>query len=366
MTGFYRAERAYLKHEKTRGIAPTTLKVRAGVLSGFLRFCEASGIGDPSEITRGFLEGYLYRESVRASRIRKGQPLSRRTVEQGWSIINGFLGYLVKKGALLRNAAAELDMGKRLKTFKKPPTKEAIAALLATPGGNPIGLRDKAIFETFYSTGIRRAELCALDLEDCDRAAGTVRVNEGKGGKGRVVPIGKKALEAIGRYLRSGRPALRPRGPALFVGEWGERLKPPTLNYIFWRWCVKAGIEPRITPHLLRHAFATHLLENGAPVRHVQAMLGHAWIGTTQIYTHVSIKTMKETLARLEPRARIEEGAPTPEPPPETRPPKERLIYTMPSRRRPEEPPRMNPEELRAAMDRLDPRTRLEREAPSP
>lgn len=366
MTGFSRAVRDYFRHEKSRGIASSTLAGRSVKLSAFLRACEAAGLQDLSEITPAFLEEYLYRESLRPSRIKKGQTQSRLTVQDTWAVINGFLGYLAKRGALLRNAAAEVEMGKRSKAFRTAPPKEAIFALLAAPGKNPMGLRDRAIFETFYSTGLRRAEICALNLEDCDRAGGTVRVNGGKGGKDRVVPIGKKALEAIGRYLRGGRPDLRPRGPALFVGEWGERLRPPTVNYIFWRWCEKAGIEPRITPHLLRHAFATHLLENGAPVRHVQAMLGHAWIGTTQIYTHVDIKHLRGEMERLGTRPALEAEAAGPEPEPETRPPQERLTYKMPSRRRPPEPPRMNPEELRDAMDRLDPRSRIEGEAPLP
>lgn len=368
---FWEAERDYLEHEKSRGIKPGTLKGCAVYLAHFFRACGAAGITDPSEITPAFLEEYLHRESVRPSRVRKGQAQSRLTIESKWSVLHGFLGYLVKRGALLGNAAAALEMGKRAKSFRKPPTKKAIAALLAAPGKDPVGLRDRAIFETLYGTGIRRAELCALNLADVDRAGGTLRINQGKGGKDRLVPIGKKALGAIGRYLQDGRPRLRPKGPALFTGEWGERLKPPTLNSIFERRCKAAKVEPLITPHLLRHAFATHLLENGAPVRHVQAMLGHSWIGTTQIYTHVSIKAMKEALARLEPRFRIEEDA-CPEPLQEAGSPQERPLYRLPAQyHRPPEPPRLTAEELAQAMALLDPRSRLEgkgssAKAPSP
>ena len=145
-----------------------------------------------------------------------------------------------------------------------------------------------------------------MNLCDCDRAAATVRVNAGKGGKDRLVPIGEKALLALGRYLQKGRPALKPHGSALFVNGYGDRLHPKVLNTLFAHWSEQAGIEPPITPHLLRHAFATHLLENGADVRHVQAMLGHAQIETTARYTHVSFKALRDTMRRLDPRAALE------------------------------------------------------------
>ncbi len=189
---------------------------------------------------------------------------------------------------------------------RRPPSREALAALLAAPGEDRFGLRDRAIFETLYSTGLRRAELCALNLEDCDRAAGIVRVNQGKGGKDRLVPIGAKALEALARYLRQSRPVFHPHGPALFMNQYGQRMKAAGLNSLFKRYSLNLGLDPPVTPHLLRHAFATGLLERGAGIRHVQAMLGHARIETTQIYTHVSPQHLQRDIERFHPRPRLE------------------------------------------------------------
>ena len=314
MEAFSHAAREYFEHERARGAFASTLDVAACELRRFFRSMEAEGTTAPAEITQAALESYLYQESLRPSRCRKGQPLSRRTVAHELEVIKSFLGYLVKTGALLRNEAAKVEPRKLPRTFRQAPPREHIALLLAAPGGTPAGLRDKAILELLYSTGLRRAELCALDLCHVDRAGAVVMVRKGKGGKDRLVPVGERALQALARYLQSGRPKMNPRGAALFVGEWGERLKTKTLNCNFSRWCEKAGIEPPITPHLLRHAFATHLLENGAGIRHVQAMLGHSWIGTTQVYTHVDIRHLKEEMDRLDIRGGLENPAPeTPE-----------------------------------------------------
>jgi site-specific recombinase XerD len=164
------------------------------------------------------------------------------------------------------------------------------------------------VFEVLYSTGLRRAELRALDMTDCDRSAETIRVNCGKGGKDRLVPVGRMALEAVDAYLGLARPLMRPHDRSLFVGAGGKRLKPNALNAIFSTRSDEAQPLPRITPHLMRHAFASHLLDNGASIRHVQAMLGHALIETTAMYTHVTAKGLREALARANPREAMERG----------------------------------------------------------
>lgn len=310
MEGFARAAREYFQHEKARGAFASTLAVEACELRRFFRSMEEQGAKDPSEVSRDAIQRYLYLESLRPSPYRKGQPLSWRTVHHEWSVIKRFLGYFVKMGAILRNEAAALEPRKHPRAFRQAPPKEHIALLLASTGETPAGLRDRAIFELTYSAGLRRAELCALDLGHVDRAGGVVTVRKGKGGKDRLVPAGERALQALGRYLQHGRPKMGPRTPALFVDRWGGRLKPSLLNAIFNLRCEAAKIEPPITPHHLRHAFATHLLENGAGIRHVQAMLGHSWIGTTQIYTHVDIKHLREEMNRLDIRGALENPAP--------------------------------------------------------
>lgn len=298
--------RDYLERAKAKGLARSTREVYACQLRRFLRWLNHRAIEDPSEIGQEILEAYFLEEGQRRARGRIERPVSRASLHHQRSVLRGFLGHLEQEGAVLRNEAQDVDLGRLPRTFKRPPPREAIRRLLKAPGETPAGLRDRALFELLYSTGLRRAEACALDLGDVDRSAATVRVNAGKGGKDRLVPAGEKALQTLGRYLHKGRPALKPHSPALFVNEWGDRLKPKVLNTVFQHWCAEAGIEPAITPHLLRHAFATHLLENGAAARHVQAMLGHAQIETTARYTHVSFRALSDAVRRLDPRAALE------------------------------------------------------------
>jgi len=297
---------AWLETERARGLAPTTIGVRASHLRRFLCWLEGRDVTEAPGISGDIIETFLLEESFRPTRLKGGKPPSKRTLVHELSTIRGFLGHLVKRRLLLGNPADGIGLGRIPRTFRRPPSRGAILLLLGAPGSDPIGLRDRAIFETLYSTAIRRGEMCALDLADLDRSAGTLLVRMGKGGKDRLVPVGETALKALWSYLQRGRPKLRPRGAALFVGEWGSRLKPHTVNYLCKEWCRRAEIEPPITPHLLRHACATHLLESGADVRHVQALLGHAWIGTTQIYTHVSMKGLREDMERHDPRASLD------------------------------------------------------------
>src|SRR5439155_18031594 len=158
-------------------------------------------------------------------------------------------------------------------------TESEVTALIEAPGTDELGLRDRAILETLYSTGLRRAELCNLDLFDLDQEGGTVRVRNGKGGRDRIVPIGTHALTALRRYLRQARPGLvaTPKQPALFVAAiTRRRLSVKTLNLIVRKYADAACLGKRVTPHVLRHTCATHLLQGGADVRHVQLILGHA------------------------------------------------------------------------------------------
>jgi len=296
----------YLERARARGMTKGTLCAYGCNLRRFLSWLRSQGKKEPTEISEALLLRFFLEEGKRPSPLKPGEALSKGTLHHERSAIRGFLGYLAESGAVLTNEAKALDLGRLPRRFKKPPSREAIRRLLKAPGQDAFGLRDKALFELLYSTGLRRSEACALNLCDVDRAAGTVRVNAGKGGKDRLAPIGEKALEALARYLSQGRPKLKPKGQALFVGMQGRRLMSGSLNAIFQAYSKRLGLEPRITPHLLRHAFATHLLENGAGVRHVQAMLGHADIGTTAIYTHVSFKSLKETMKRFDPRAALE------------------------------------------------------------
>jgi len=301
---------AYLDHLAARGLASSTRTVYACLLRLFAAWLHRRGITDLPEITLEILEGFLSDEAKRPSRLRNKTPLSPFTLQHEKIVLRGFMAFAAKEGGSVRSDALTLEAGRLQRSFRKAPPREHIALLLSSPDESPVGLRDRAIFELLYSTGLRRSELCALDLNHVDRAGGVVSVIQGKGGKDRFVPIGERALRSLALYLQRGRPELDPQSQAIFVGGQGQRLNPKSVNALFLNRCKSAGIEPVITPHLLRHAFATHLLENGAGIRHVQAMLGHSWIGTTQIYAHVEIKHLRDEMQRLDIRAALDDPDP--------------------------------------------------------
>ena len=192
----------------------------------------------------------------------------------------------------------------RLPKFLRP---DEIAALMAAPNAQPLGLRDRALLETLYASGMRAGELVSLTVADVDFEADVIRVT-GKGGKERVTLLGREAVVALQTYLREGRPALVEAqgedGGALFVNRYGARLSDRGVRKLFTRYCAQAATRLQITPHVLRHTFATHLLAGGADLRVVQELLGHSSIVTTQIYTHVTPERLQEIHAKAHPRAR--------------------------------------------------------------
>jgi integrase/recombinase XerD len=184
-----------------------------------------------------------------------------------------------------------------------------IERLLAMPRATPTGLRDRALLEVIYGSGLRASEALALRLQDIDLEVGFIRV-QGKGDKERVVPLGRKAVDAINAYCRRGRPHLGKAGtlkaPELFLNARGRRLSRQALHQLVKRYCHEAGLPEDVSAHTLRHSFATHLLEGGADLRAVQEMLGHADLSTTQIYTHVSSAHLQRIYREAHPRARKE------------------------------------------------------------
>ena len=299
--------RAYLEHLEARGLSSKTVTGRRHLLGHFLDWLRARGGLGLAEVTGTILESYLLEESRREGR-GGGRALSPDTIGGKTYAIKGLFRYLAKTGAILNDPSSAISRRKHRRGGRRAPGREEIARLLSFPFAGPAGLRDLAIMEMLYSSGLRCAELCALDLGDVDHAGGLVRVRKGKGGKGRLVPAGETALNALRLYLEKGRPEMKPHGPALFVSRFGRRLPPNEVNVILRKRCRQAGLQVAIKPHELRHAFATHLLENGADIRHVQAMLGHASIKSTQIYTHVDIKRLGEEIGLRHPRSRLERG----------------------------------------------------------
>jgi integrase/recombinase XerD len=236
------------------------------------------------------------------------QKLESRTVARHLVTLRNFFRFALTQDLITVDPALNLESPKIRRSLPGYLRLEEIERLLAQPDDKtPIGLRDRAMFDVLYSTGLRVSELIGLRVMDLDRAAGCVRCI-GKGDKERIVPIGKKALALVDRYLRDARPKLVPAGkqvnsPTLFINRRGSTLSRVGVWKILSAYGRSAGLRVPLTPHMLRHSFATHLLEGGADLRSVQLMLGHSDISTTQIYTHVVEERLKQIYKAHHPRA---------------------------------------------------------------
>jgi integrase/recombinase XerD len=259
----------------------------------------ASWLGrPPSTITTEELERWI--AELRAA------GLSPATIARRVASIRSFLRHLVLVGSVEVNAAAELQLPRRVRRLPRTLSpREAERLIDAASGTTPRALRDRALVELLYGGGLRVGEAVSLDRAAVDLDDRLVRT-VGKGGKERVVPVGRSAVDALRRYLARGRPHLdRKHRPELFLNAQGGGLTRAGAFLILRRLAAKAGLEPeRVHPHLLRHSFATHLLEGGADLRSVQEMLGHADLSTTELYTHVTDRRRRETYFQAHPHAR--------------------------------------------------------------
>jgi len=227
---------------------------------------------------------------------------SKRTIARRLSCLRSFFRFLCRDGVLKRNPAAVVPTPRQEQLLPHFLDEQQILTLLQIPpAGKWQGLRDRAILETFYSTGVRVSELAGLNLEDVDEISGTAIVR-GKGKKERLCPIGKHALTAIQTYLKQ-RPQKLKVPYAVFVSQKGGRLTVRQIDRLLQRYVKAAGLPVEISPHSLRHTFATHLLDRGADLRSVQELLGHSSLATTQIYTHVTAKRLKKVYDQAHPRA---------------------------------------------------------------
>ena len=231
--------------------------------------------------------------------------MSSRSIARHVTTIRNFYKFLMEQGAVESDPTALLDAPKHWHSLPKYLNKQQLTDLIAAPDrSRPQGLRDSAMLEFLYATGLRVSELCKIRVSDLERNMGFVRV-VGKGNKHRIVPVGKAALAAVEEYLGSGRPRLlNGRASAyLFVTKRGAAMTRQAFWKLLAGYGKKAGIFHNLTPHVLRHTFATHLLEGGADLRSVQTMLGHSDISTTQIYTHVMSSRLRKTVDEHHPRA---------------------------------------------------------------
>ncbi len=287
---------AYLSLE--RGYARKTIEAYAADLNDFLSFLEEKGIADLSGLKTPYVLLYLAKLRQRG--------LSPETIARRLSALRGFFKFLALEHGLAENPLALIEGPKLSRRLPVVLTPEEVEHLLQAPDPNhPIGLRDRAMLELLYASGLRVSELVGLKLFDLNLEVGFVRV-KGKGDKERLVPLGTFAQEMIKRYLKEARPRFlkrRPDEPHLFLNRRGRPLSRQRFWQIIKAYALKAGLDPRqITPHVLRHSFATHLLERGADLRTVQLMLGHANLATTQIYTHVQADTLRRVHERFHPR----------------------------------------------------------------
>lgn len=232
--------------------------------------------------------------------------MSARSVRRKASSLRGLFRFLLKEGIMEEDPTELLEVPRLGTPLPKNLTVDEVDRLLAQPDpGEPLGVRNKAMMELLYATGLRVSELLALRLRDLNLEVGYV-VAYGKGRKERLVPVGEVALENIKEYLSAVRPLLTKsvRAPYVFLNRSGRRLSRQGFWKLLHRYALQAGIVSSVTPHVLRHSFATHLLERGADLRSVQLMLGHASISTTQIYTHLNRERLKEIYQRHHPRAK--------------------------------------------------------------
>lgn len=291
----------YLKVQK--GASQHTIEAYASDLAQFFLFFgpedRLPSLEDLAALNHAHLRRYLA--------FLQSRGYTRRSVARKLAAVRSFFRYLCRLERLDHNPVAGVStpkVGRQLPRFLHVPE---VAAILEQPSlDSPLGLRDRALLEVLYASGLRVSELVGLDLDAVDSSAGYVRVM-GKGSKERIVPLGSEAIAALGAYLESGRPILRSRRDdrerALFLNRFGRRLSARSVRNLVQRYGGEALSGRRPSPHTFRHSFATHLLDNGADLRAVQELLGHASVSTTQIYTHVTRERLRAIYEKTHPRA---------------------------------------------------------------
>lgn len=286
-----------------RNYSAQTILSQTKQLRHFRETCEQRGVRNVNAIGRQTILDY--QRHLFHYRKKRGGALANGTQRQWLTAVVSFMAWLTRQGIIPFNPAAELEMPRTEHRLPKAILSHSeVERVLRVPDvTRPFGLRDRAILEVFYSTGIRRGELCHLNLNDIDFERGVLRVEQGKGRKDRYVPIGARALNWVERYLTHARPRLgRISDPvALFLGTTGRRVHPGRLAAHVHQLIVRARLGKTGSCHLFRHAFATVLLENGCDIRHIQSMMGHAKLETTAIYIHLNMRDLKAAHEKYHP-----------------------------------------------------------------
>ncbi|MEA2497810.1 MAG: integrase/recombinase XerD [Actinomycetota bacterium] len=297
----------FLSHARfERGLSSNTIESYRRDLEMWRRFSGAEGIGETP--TNDDLVEYL-------SRLRTGRPPAARalapsSVARAVVSLRSLYRFLAREGRIESDPTSKLSAPRQPRSLPKAIGLEEVTRLVELPSPDLLGRRDRGILEMLYGSGIRISELVSLDLDDVDLDEGSVLVRSGKGSKARRVPLGRSAARAVGDYVHATRPELLKRSSggsargAVFLNARGGRLTRQGCWKILKRYAEEAGLGPRVSPHTLRHSFATHMLDGGADIRVVQELLGHASLSTTQVYTLVSDARLREVYLTSHPRAR--------------------------------------------------------------
>ena len=288
------AERFLAHLRLERRLSPHTIAAYRRDLRCLERFCTDRNLQCWAELEAHHLRGFASNSHAAG--------LSPRSIQRRLSAARSFLHYLVRENRLDANVAAGVAAPRAPRKLPGTLDVDQMVRLLQIAGDDPVAVRDRAMLELFYSSGLRLAELVGLDPPDLDLADATVRVT-GKGGKIRVLPVGRHARAALRQWLGRRSELARSDETALFVGVRGRRIHPRTVQQRVQYWASRSGIPQRVYPHLFRHSFATHMLESGSDLRSVQELLGHADISTTQIYTHLDFQHLAQIYDKAHPRA---------------------------------------------------------------
>ncbi|MQA87064.1 MAG: tyrosine-type recombinase/integrase [Streptosporangiales bacterium] len=296
---FARALDDFERHLRSeRALSSHTVRAYVGDIASLLDHAHRMGLTELVRLDIGVLRSWLARL--------RSTGRSRSTLARRSAAARVFTSYAHRRGWLSSDPGELLGTSRHRRTLPSVLRQDQAAAVLdpLTDDGSPRGLRDRAVLELLYATGVRVGELCGLDVDDVDQERRVVRVL-GKGGRERTVPMGVPAAGAVHEWVRVGRPRLvkERSGPALFVGERGGRLNPRSVRRLVHEHLGRVPDAPDLGPHGLRHSAATHLLEGGADLRSVQEILGHSSLATTQLYTHVSVDRLKSTYRQAHPRA---------------------------------------------------------------
>ena len=285
-----------------RGASTHTIKAYAEDLLQWADFCRLAGVTDAGKADTTLVRAYL-------SHLTTERGLAQATVARKMASVRAFYRFLVRRGVVARSPAQAVAAPRKGEALPKFLGEDATTALLnAPPPDDPAGQRDRAILEVLYGSGMRAGELVALDVADIrvdsTSGEGEARIRHGKGNKERMALLGRSAVVAVQTYLSDGRPrqiAADKPCAALFLNRWGGRLSDRGVRRLFDKYCQSVAASHKITPHSLRHSFATHLLDHGADLRVVQELLGHTDLSTTQIYTHVTTARLTETYRKAHP-----------------------------------------------------------------